>query len=343
MQLNRLVRILIGISLGTALAGAQTAATYIGQLVRPGMGDDGPARLGLRSMTNKSFRPGAESERSSHEGALLTGLSSRTEWEVKSFLIDELALQGKTVAVAPISAYLSDANLCEPAAYALRMVAATEGADKVLSSLRPALVSAKGKCRVSVVNALGTLRDAESATVEALLKDAAAVDKDLKAVALRALAEIGDGRGKAILAEALKAADLFERNRAVSLNLVFALRLAERGLKSEGIEIANAVKVQGASGNRPDMVMNADTTLARIGRTVAIAARPGPRGIGADPAVFRQAFALEVADLRGRVVRRHRGDAGFAMGAGLAGLPPGVYRVRWTSGFERGMRAVLVP
>lgn len=304
----------------------QTAETRIGQLVRPGTGDDSQARLALRGMTNASFRPGAVSERASHEAALLNGLSTRTEWEVKSFLLDELALQGNISAVAPIAAYLSHVNLCEPAALALQMVGATEGADKVLPALRAAHAAAAGKCRVALVNALGTLRDADPGTVDRLLGDAAGADPDLRAVALRALANGGDLKARTVLAEALKAADTYLRSRAVSLNLHYALRLAERSRKSEGVEIAVGIKAAAQADGRMHVVISADTALARIGRTIPLAVGPGERGApgsGGVSAAFLLRGArggvqvpvlapgspvLRLVDMQGRVIREWRGQ-----------------------------------
>lgn len=339
----------LSLSLGLCLgsAAAQTAATYIGQLARPGTGDDSPARLGLRRLTNTGFRPGAESERAAQESALLAGLANRAEWEVKSFLIDELALQGKIPAALPVAAYLANANLCEPAAMALGYMAVTEGSDPVLTALRPALAASAGKCRVSLVNALGNLRDPAAATVDALLGDAASQDANLRAVALRALAQIGDIKARAVLAEALKATDVYLRNRAVSLNLLFALRLAERGRKTDGIDIANAVKAEGAAGGRAHVVSNADTTLARIGRTVAVSARDGaegtpapfdlrgPRATGGDRLLSVTAygpFTLTVTDLQGKVLRRMQGRGPGVFPLTSRGMAAGMYRAVWQAG-----------
>lgn len=287
---------------------AQTADSHIGLLVKPGTGDDSRSRLALRRLTNTGFRPGAEAERASHEGSLVKGLADRSEWEVKSFLIDELALQGKTAAVSPVAGYLADPNLCEPAAMALQMIASTEGADKVLPAARTALAPSTGKCRVAVVNALGTLRDPDPATVDALVRDAVAPDRHLRTVALRALAAIGDAKAKAPLAEALKAVDLYERNRAVSLNLLLALRMAERGNKAEGAALANGIRTLGASESKTHVVSSADTTLARIGRTTGLAAAPRRKDLPSNrrgvliTLTHDGGYALKGVDLRGREI-----------------------------------------
>lgn len=311
-----------------AMAPAQGVDAYIGQLAKPGVGDDSPARLEIRRMTNLAFRPGAETERKSQEASLLSGLSSKPDWEVKDYLMEELGLEGKATAVTPVAAYLGDANLCEPAAMALLSIGTTEGADKVTPPLRSALGASTGRCRVTLMRALGSLRDRDPATVAILLVEAAGTDRTSAYMAQRGLANIGAIQARTALANALKSADAYHRSQAVSLNLLYAQRLAEQGLKAEAVEIADAVKALGSEGNLRNVIANAESTLVVIGRTVAVAPRPRPVAGSAAYAVRRVggrlqvhvptpgAFDLRLADIRGRVLGELRGE-----GAGWYDLP----------------------
>lgn len=310
-------------------ASAQGVDAYIGQLAKPGVGDDSPARLEIRRMTNLAFRPGAETERKAQETSLLSGLSSKPDWEVKDYLMEELGLEGKATAVTPLAAYLGDANLCEPAVMALLSIGTTEGADKVTPPLRTALGASTGRCRVTLMRALGSLRDRDPATVAILLVEAAGTDRTSAYMAQRGLANIGAIQARTALANALKSTDAYQRSQAVSLNLLYAQRLAEQGLKAEAVEIADAVKALGSEGNLRNVIANAESTLVVIGRTVAVA--PPRHRTVAEPAGYAVrrvggrlqvlvpapgAFSLRLADIRGRVLGELRGE-----GAGWYDLP----------------------
>jgi hypothetical protein len=333
------------------LAGAQTADTYITQVKKPGTGDDSKARLEIRRLTNFSFRPTAETERSAHEASLLNGLKNATDWEIKAFLIEELRFDGKTAAISPLAAYLGDANLCEPAMQSLMGIATTEGADKVSPAVRTALPGSSGKCRTTLMRAAGSLRDGDAAVVDLLVKEAAGSDKAAVYIALRGLANIGDLKGRAALTAALKATDPYDAHVAASLNLLFAQRLAERGLKTEGNDVANAVKTFGTTGNFPNVVLHADSTLAAIKAIPTAVALPGAfagrlsaRAVGGKIRIDvpAGAFTLKVADARGRVVASLR--RGAAAERTVMVDPPvmGVYQVTWEGAAGRLSRSVVL-
>ena len=326
--------------LAAASVGAQTAADAIALLKKPGSGNDAAARLEIRRLTNYSFRPGAESERQAQESALLAGLAKPVDWEIKSFLIEELRFCGKTASVDPLAAYLADANLCEPAAQSLLGIASTEGADKVSPAVRTALPNSQGKCRPTLMRAAGSLQEGSATTVAALVQAAASTDKATRDVALRGLANIGDPQGKAALAQAMASADRLESMQAASLNLLFAQRLAERGLKSEATDVANAVRAGAVSAQRPNVVLHADSTLALI-KSLPTAVRGG--GTPPQPPgrlVFAKAggwsrldwagegpYRIRLADAQGRARREWRGLGAASIRWEGSALPVGLYHL----------------
>lgn len=335
----------------SGLAGAQTADTYIGQLKKPGTGDDSKARLEIRRLTNFSFRPTAEAERTAHETSLLNGLRNQAGWEVKAFLIEELRFDGKTAAINPLAVYLGDANLCEPAMQSLLGIASTEGADKVIPAVRTALPVSAGKCRTTLMRAAGSLRDGDAAVVDLLVEEAAGADKAAAYTAQRALANIGDLKGRVALAAVLTAADPYDAYVGASLNLLFAQRLAERGKKAEANEVAISVKDFGTAGRFANVVLHADSAIgmiqampAALAPRAGIAARLSVRTVGGKLRVDMPegAFTLTVADARGRVVAAlRRGKAG-ARTVTLDPQVPGMYQVIWEGAADRLSRSVVL-
>ena len=336
-------RIVLTACLAVLLAGSgwgQTVETYIGQLVKPGTGNDSKARLEIRRVTNLSFRPTAESERQTQETTLLAGLAKMTDWQVKAYLMDEIRWGGKLPSVEPLAAYLGDANLCEPATMALMAIGVTEGADKIIPTIRTALASATGKCLVTMLRAAGSLRDGDAAVVDALIKNATSADRGTRFIALRGLANIGDVKGTTVLAEALKTTNSFDRYEYIDLNLLFAVRLAERGLKTEASDVAKAVKDLGTSAGLPNVVLHADSAAESIKTTVAV--RPMHKKVEDIRVGIKNSagkiwvtapeagsYVLEVADLRGKLVRKLQGNGPGVSEFTVGSLPAGMYRMTW--------------
>lgn len=349
--MRRLAMVLAVLTCAAAPLRAQTADVYIAQVKKPGTGDDSPARLQVRRLTNFGFRPGAEAERAAHEAALLNGLKAAADWEIKAFLIEELRFCGKTAAIAPLAAYLADANLCEPAAQSLLGIATTEGSDKIIPTVRAALPSSAGKCRTTLMRAAGSLRDGDVAVIEILIQAAAGSDRAAATVALRSLANIGDPKARAPLAASLKAADPFDAFAGASLGLLLAQRLAERGLKSEATAVAEGVKVFGSLGGFANVSVHADITLELIRNMPAAVALPGGRGgllaaraMGGRLRVElpEGAFILKIADARGRLVAERHGNGAAPRSMEFAPGARGMYQVSWEGAAGRLSRAVVL-
>lgn len=341
--------ILLAALLGSAApAAAQTADAYIAQVKKPGTGDDSPARLQVRRLTNVGFRPGAESERAAHETALLNGIKNAMDWEIKAFLIEELRFCGKSAAVAPLAAYLPDAELCEPAAQSLLGIASTEGADKVIPAIRAALPASAGKCRATLMRAAGSLRIADAAVVDLLIAEARGTD----GVALRSLANIGDPKSRPALAAALKSVDPYAAFAAASLGLLLAERLVQRGYKDEASAVAEGIKAFGSSAGYANVSLHADIVLEIIRQTPAAIAPEGGRGglpearvAGGRLRVDLPAgwVTLTLADPRGRVAARMRSDRGAARTLELDLPGRGLYLLAWEGPYGRAARTLVLP
>ena len=198
----------------------------------PGKGDDAKARFALHGLALYAKRPGAEPERKTVEAAVREAMSDAADAEVKAFLISQLQLVGQDDSVAALGKLLGDERLCEPAAQALQAI----GTSKAAEQLRQALPAGKGRNLVTIVRALGALRDKPSA--KTILPHAAAEDRDLRCTARWALANIGDGSATDALAKAADSDGVYERAEGTRSLLLLARRLAEGGDKDAGAKIA---------------------------------------------------------------------------------------------------------
>jgi HEAT repeat protein len=211
------------------LAGGQDALVELLGLVRdPADPDYTSYKAGyvLHGLVLSVGRTGQEAPRRLLLDALIAALG-RPQYSkpVQGFFIRELRILGDATAVDALGAHLLDEQLGGDAAQALLTI--REGSTP---QFRRALGQAKGNVRVTLIQALGVLRDAES--VEALRKFLPDPDGTVARRAAWALANIGDaGSAESLLQVADQAAG-WERTEATGHCLLLAERLAETGKKA---------------------------------------------------------------------------------------------------------------
>ena len=190
----------------------------------------------LSGLSNYVSQWGTEAERRTVAAVLIDTLRSVENKESKAFLISQIQQAGKDEAVAPLSVFLTDDRLCDPAARALVAI----GTPDAVAALAKALPSVDGAKRVTMIQALGELRS--SAALNEIMKYAVSEDRNTRDVALYALANSGDPAAGDVLAKAAETTRTrFERAEATSLYLRYAKRLAENGKKTECETICRAL------------------------------------------------------------------------------------------------------
>lgn len=197
--------------------GPENVAAVVDMIAKPGAGDDVKPRHLLHAWATYVGGLG-ESERREFADALARTLQADRPVEVKKFVIRQLQVAGGPQVVPALAPLLADDQLGEPAAQAL--LAVGEGA---VPAFREALSNARGANRLTIVQALGVLADAESAA--ALRNAARAEDRELRLAALWALARIGDRESVDLLLQAADA-DGYERIKATKHCLLLAENLA---------------------------------------------------------------------------------------------------------------------
>jgi HEAT repeat protein len=219
-SLDEVERILADVLSG----GRENLVALVGLLEEPKA--QAKARYALHALAVSVCRGKGREKRELFSLALASTLDGKQHKEVKSFVIGQLRVAGGKEVAGALGKHLNDETLCEPAAGAL--LAIKHGAAE---QFRAALAAAKGKQRLTIVQALGVLRDEKSS--EALKKLVADSDRDTRLAALWAVANIGS---PGLIDTVLKAADTkesYERIKSTQACLLLAERLRSSGKKSE--------------------------------------------------------------------------------------------------------------
>lgn len=201
----------------------------IDMLVEPGKGDDVKAHYALHCMALHVCKLDNNRPRRRFSRTLASQIGGDRPKEVQKYLVRELQIAGGREVVEALGKLLVDEELCEPAAQALAAIG-----DGAAEQLRRALPRAKGKCRLTIIQNLGVVRDDNS--VDALKNAVTDEDQDIRIGAAWALANIGDPGSAGVL---LKAADAegWERIQATKACLLLAENLLAAGKNYEATRI----------------------------------------------------------------------------------------------------------
>ena len=150
---------------------------------------------------------------------------------VQGYLVQELQMVGGQEVISTLGKLLHDEQLYEPAALAL---AAIGGADAA-QQLRSALPRAKGKCRLTILQNLGVLRDAKS--IKLLREAISDEEQEIRLMAVWALANIADAGSVELLLQVADAEDTYSRIKATHACLILAENLLARGNNNEAVSI----------------------------------------------------------------------------------------------------------
>ena len=201
--------------------GRDNIVGVIDMLVEPGKGDDVKAHYALHCLGLHVCKLDDNARRrfARTVGSQIGGDRPKA---VQKYLIEELQAFGGKEVVKALGSLLADKDLCEPAAMAL--VAIGSGAAE---QLRAALPGAKGKRRLTIIQNLGVVRDAES--VGALREAVGDDDRDIRIAATWGLANIGDAGSAELVVKAADKSEGWERIQATKACLLLAEKLVGSG------------------------------------------------------------------------------------------------------------------
>jgi len=210
--------------------GRKSLLALIGMLLEPGRGDDVKPRYALHCLAVQMCKPGKEKSRQAFARTLASQLGGNRPKSVQKYLIQQLQVAGGKEVAPELGKMLEDEELYEPAAQAL--VAIGNGA---AGQLRNALPKIYGKMKLTIIQNLGVVRDAES--VGALKNAVGDDDREIRLAAGWALANIGDAGSVDLLLKAANAEGTYERVTATKACLLLAERLLEAGKKEPAVKI----------------------------------------------------------------------------------------------------------
>ncbi|MGC9326140.1 MAG: DUF1080 domain-containing protein, partial [Candidatus Hinthialibacter sp.] len=198
-------------------------------------GGDAPVRYALSGLTKYVQLQGDETHRQLVVNALLKALNQIETTEVKTFLIEQIQYIGKTEAIAPLSRYLTDGDLCEAAARALFCIKTPESSAAMLFALQ----QADDALKPTLIKTLGDLQSRAAAL--ALIPYTESDDLNTRLMAYYAIANIGDPSAANPLKRALTKTTGYEQEQAIIAYLRFADRLAEVQAEEQALTIYRTV------------------------------------------------------------------------------------------------------
>jgi hypothetical protein len=210
--------------------GRDSIVGLVGMLVEAGKGEDWKVRYLIHGLVLYAGRPEKDAYRPMIAEALASQLGGALPKEVTCFLLQELQIVGRKEVVPAISRQLLDEETCDPAARALLSIR-----DGAVEQFRAALPKVRGRCRVTILQALGVLAD--QASVDALRTALGDTDREVRLTAAFGLARLADAGSADLLLKAAQAKEIWERDQMAGACLVLAEGLLASGKKSEARRI----------------------------------------------------------------------------------------------------------
>jgi HEAT repeat protein len=205
--------------------GKENILGLIEMLDQPGSDKDVKPHYALQCLANYVLQSRAEQARCDLAEVLAGQLGSDRSKYIRGYLCQELQWAGRREACPALGKLLCDDDLSAPASMAL--VAIDEGAAE---QFRAAIATAKGSCKLNVVQGLGAVGDKQSIPV--LLALLADEDREIRLAAGWGLARMGEASAVDALIKAAGVPDGWERIEATKHCLVLAEKLAAAGDKT---------------------------------------------------------------------------------------------------------------
>jgi hypothetical protein len=238
--------------------GRNSITALVDMLVEPGKGDDVKPRYALHCLAVYVCKLQDKNQRRTFAETLASQLGSGRPKAVQDYIIRQLQVAGGKEVARTLGKLLSDEELCEYAAQALVAIG-----DDAAEQLRNALPKATGKCRLTIIQNLGVVRDTKS--VGALKRTISDPDRDIRLAAAWALANIGDAGSVDLLLKAAGAEDAYERIKATQACLVLAEKLLAADKKNEAVKIYTYLQDTRTDPSESYVRDSAKSALAAVG------------------------------------------------------------------------------
>jgi len=211
--------------------GRDSIVGLVDMLVEPGKGDDFKPRYALHCLAVYVCKLEDDKHRCSFAETLAEQLGGDRPKAVLGYLVRQLQVAGDKEVISVLGKLLYDEQLYEYAALALVAI----GGDTAAEQLRNALSKAKGKCRLTILQNLGVLRDTKS--VGELNKALDDEDQEVRLATVWALGNIGDASSVDVLLKSADTENAHERIKATHACLILAENLLAAGKENEAVKI----------------------------------------------------------------------------------------------------------
>jgi hypothetical protein len=239
--------------------GRRSLVALVNMLVEPGAGDDVKARYALHCLAVHVCKLESERTRRAFSETLASQLGGDRPKAVQKYIIEQLQVAGGKEVISALGKMLPDEQLCDPAAQALTAIG-----DGAAGQFRDALRQATGACKLTIIQNLGVLRDADSTSE--LRKSLDDEDREIRMAARWALANIGDADSVELLLAAADAAGEYERIKATKACLLLAERLLAEGKKNRAAKIYKHLHSTRTGSDEAHVRDAADKGLAAVGQ-----------------------------------------------------------------------------
>jgi HEAT repeat protein len=243
---------------GLLAAGREGIVAVVAMLKDVDDGSDYKARYALHALAQYVGRPGKEAQRKTLVDALASQVGGDRSKGVQGYVARQLQVIGTKDAAPALGKLLSDGDLCEDGAQALLAIR-----DGAVAEFRKALPDLKGGPRLTALQALGVLADAESAeAMKAALSDA---DAEIRLCGAWGLARIASAEAVDAVFKLSTGASGWERIKATSSALLLAERLLAAGKKADAAKMYRLLKESRTEKSEAYVLEAATEGLAKAG------------------------------------------------------------------------------
>jgi len=243
---------------GLIAAGRDGIVAVVAMLKDVDDGSDYKARYALHALAQYVGRPGKEAARKMLADAFASQLGGDRPKGVQGYVARQLQVIGSKESSPALGKLLGDPDLCETAAQALLAIR-----DGAVVEFRRALPDLKGGLRLTVLQALGVLADAESAgAMNAALADG---DAEIRLCGAWGLARIAAADAVDAVFKLSTGAAGWERIKATSYALQLAERLLASGKQAEAAKMYRLLKESRTDKSEAYVLEAATEGLAKAG------------------------------------------------------------------------------
>ena len=226
-------------------------------VIPAGTGDDTKARMAIESLSRYYSQSELKMESMGWEEMILKEIEKREDGEIKSFFISQLYYFGSGISVSSLSAYLTNAELQDPAIRAMRDIDPIMASEYFVEQLN----ICDGRTQIALVNAIKN--NGNSAHSHAVAALAGSDSHELQRSVLACLAQLGHPDSYGLLNNAAKETGYMpEPTNATGSLIVYARTLSKEKMHDLSLKICKILIKKCSTPEQVGLKSGALTTAA---------------------------------------------------------------------------------